>query len=58
MELFLVSFGVMALAACGMAFGVLAGRRPLRSGCGEAVCGRRGGDGDCPCEAPGTPDVP
>ena len=38
MELFLIAFGVMALAACGMALGALAGRRPWRSGCGEAAC--------------------
>ena len=54
MELFLIAFGVMALAAGGMALGVLAGRRPLRSGCGEAACELCGGDGNCPSESPDT----
>ena len=58
MELFLIAFGVMALAACGMALGAIAGRRPLRSGCGEAACELGGGDGDCPNEAPRTPASP
>jgi hypothetical protein len=52
MELFLIAFAVMALAAGGMALGTLAGRRPLRSGCGEASCELCGGDGACPSEAP------
>lgn len=33
MELFAASFIVIALAALGMALGVIAGRRPVTSGC-------------------------
>jgi hypothetical protein len=58
MVLFLIAFGVMVLAAGGMALGALAGRRPLRSGCGEAACELCGGDGDCPAEVPGTRGSP
>ena len=54
MDVFLIAFGVMVLAAGGMALGVLAGRRPLRAGCGEAVCELCGGEGACPSEARGT----
>jgi hypothetical protein len=35
MTLFLCSFAAIALAGLGMAVGVLAGRRPLCSGCAE-----------------------
>lgn len=52
MTLFVIAFGVMVLAAAGLALGVLAGRRPLRSGCGEAACELCGGDGACPEDAP------
>lgn len=33
MEIFAISFVVMALAALGMALGLIAGRRPIVSGC-------------------------
>lgn len=45
MGLFLASFAIMALAALGMAVGVLAGRRELKGSCG----GLNAVDGDCPC---------
>ena len=35
MELFLISFLVIVLATLGMALGVIAGRRPIRAGCGK-----------------------
>ena len=37
MEYILISFVVMAVAALGMAVGVLAGRQPARAGCGRDI---------------------
>ncbi len=37
MTVFLISFLVIALAALAMALGVLAGRRPIDSGCGSLL---------------------
>ena len=46
MNLFLASFIVMALAALGMAIGVITGRRELKGSCG----GLNNVDGgECPC---------
>ena len=53
MEIFLISFFVVGLAVLGMAVGTLAGRQPLKGGCGEADCADRAGFG---CPACGTPD--
>ncbi len=38
MAIFLLSFLVVGLAVLGMAVGVLAGRRPIKGGCGGADC--------------------
>ena len=34
MELFVVTFLVMAIAVCGMAIGVIMGRNPIKGSCG------------------------
>jgi hypothetical protein len=40
MVIFLLSFLIVGLAMLGLAVGVLAGRRPIKGGCG--------GNADCP----------
>lgn len=35
MEIFLISFLVIVVASLGMGVGVIAGRRPIRAGCGS-----------------------
>ncbi len=62
MEIFAISFVVMALAALGMALGVLAGRRPIVSGCAgltgpDAGCTFCGG-GDVPDDGPSRRQAP
>ena len=47
MEL-LLALIVIALAATGMAVGVLFGRGPVRSSCGAAACLPKGRCEDCP----------
>ena len=49
MKIFLLSFLVVSLAVLGMAIGALAGRRPLKGGCGDADCaeGAEVGCGAC-----------
>ncbi len=50
MELFLATFLIIALAALGMAVGVIAGRRPIGAGCGRVD---RSGDVCAGCEVCG-----
>jgi hypothetical protein len=51
MELFLATFLVVALAALGMAVGVIAGRRPIGAGCGRVDAS---GDVQAGCEICGA----
>lgn len=49
MEIFLITFIVMAIAVLGMAIGVLLGRSPIRGSCG----GLNNIDGlECGCSQP------
>ncbi len=50
MEIFLLTFVIVLLAVLGMAVGALAGRQPLRGGCGAPDCA---GGGDLGCGACG-----
>ena len=38
MTIFLLSFLVVGLSMLGLAVGVLAGRRPIKGGCGSTDC--------------------
>ncbi len=51
MEIFLLSFVVMCLAALAMAVGAIAGRRPIEGGCGGAECADGAGIGCGACGA-------
>lgn len=46
MSIFIATFVVMALAATGMAIGVITGRRELKGSCGGLNAGE---GGECPC---------
>ncbi len=49
MEIFILSFLIVSLAALGLALGVIAGRPPIRAGCGGAA------DPDSGCGICGSP---
>lgn len=52
MEIFLLSFLIVSLAVLGLAVGVIAGRQPIRAGCG----GLGGAEGVVrECEICGSP---
>jgi hypothetical protein len=47
MEIFLISFLVIVVAALAMALGAIAGRTPITAGCGNFA---KLGDGDASCD--------
>ena len=38
METFLLTFIILAIAICGLAVGVIAGRPPIKGSCGGLAC--------------------
>lgn len=50
MEIYIVTFMIMAIAIAGMAIGVLAGRKPIGGSCGGL--GKVGLECDAGCDKP------